>query len=37
VPFAAFGLALAAERVLERIAVPSLVRRPPLLTEGRRS
>jgi hypothetical protein len=37
VPFAAFGLALAAEHVLERIAVPSLVRHLPLLTEGRRS
>jgi hypothetical protein len=37
VPFAAFGLALAAERLAERVAMPSLVRHPALLTEGRRS
>jgi hypothetical protein len=34
VPFAAFGLALAAERVAERIALPSLVRRPTVAGSG---
>jgi hypothetical protein len=34
VPFAAFGLALATERVAERVALPSLVRRPTVAGSG---